>query len=94
MKSMIAAVPQMRSWHDGGLFMGMHWFWWFVWIGIILVVAWGLVRLFADRSRTHERVEREEVAEEELRGRFARGEIDEEEYERRLKVLRDTHRRG
>ena len=52
MKSMIAAVPQMRSWHDGGLFMGMHWFWWFVWIGMILLVAWGLVRLFADRSRT------------------------------------------
>jgi putative membrane protein len=94
MKSMIAAVPQMRSWHDGGLFMGMHWFWWFVWIGIILVVAWGLVRLFADRSRTHEGGEREGVAEEDLRGRFARGEIDEEEYERRLKVLRDTHRRG
>lgn len=94
MKSMIAFVPQMRSWHDGGLFMGMHWIWWSVWILTILLLGWGLVRLFADRGRTHRRVQREEVAEEELRGRFARGEIDEEEYERRLKVLRETHQGG
>lgn len=88
----LPSVLQMpRAWHDGGMFMGMHWLWWAVWILTLLVLVWGFWRLFADRSEVHRRVRREEAAEEELRRRFARGEIDEEEYMEKLAVLRETH---
>lgn len=86
----LATMAQM-PWHDGGLFMGMHWLWWSVWILTFVFLIWGLIRLFGDRSATHDRVQREEAAEEALRRRFADGEIDEEEYARRLRVLRETH---
>jgi uncharacterized membrane protein len=73
------------------MFMGMHWLWWTFWIVVLAVLAWGFVRLFADRRETHRRACCEEEAEDELRGRFARGEIDEDEYARRLEVLRETY---
>lgn len=85
------AIAAQMPWHDGGLFMGMHWLWWSIWILTFALLLWGLVRLVGDRSRTHDRVEREAEAEEALRRRFAEGEIDEEEYARRLKILRETH---
>ena len=86
-----SAVQMPRSWHDGGMFIGMHWAWWSVWIVTLLILAWAFWRMFADRSETHRQVRREEAAEEKLRQRFARGEIDEEEYAERLRVLRETH---
>lgn len=70
--------------------MGMHWLWWGFWIvvlGVLLAAFW---RLFSDRAETRRAVEEEEHAEEVLRRRYARGEIDQEEYERRLQVLRET----
>lgn len=70
--------------------MGMHWLSWTVWILTLLVLVWGFLRLLADRSDTDRRIRREEAAEEELRRRFARGEIDEDEYAARLEVLRDS----
>lgn len=85
-----AALQMSRSWHDGGMFMGMHWAWWSFWIFTLLVLGWALWRAFADRSETHRRVQREEAAEEALRRRFAAGEIDEQEFAERLKVLRET----
>lgn len=85
------AFQMPRSWHDGGMFIGMHWLWWGFWILTLVVLVWAFWRAFADRSATHRQAEREEAAEEELRRRYARGEIDEEEFERRLRVLRETH---
>lgn len=85
-----AGLAIAQAWHDGGMFMGMHWLWWTVWILTLLVLVWGFLRLFADRSDTDRRIRREEAAEEELRRRFARGEIDEDEYAARLEVLRDS----
>lgn len=90
----ITMMSQMQRWHDGGLFMGMHWLWWSIWILAILLLGWALLRLVADQRGTHRRVEREAGAEEQLRQRFARGEIDEEEYERRLRVLHETRPGG
>jgi len=90
MTTQLYAVLQMpRSWHDGGMFIGMHWGWWSFWILTLLVLAWALWRVFADRSETHRQVERQVVAEEELRRRFARGDIDEDEFAERLRVLRE-----
>ncbi len=57
-------------------------------LGIILLVAvvalivWALFRIFSGLQQQGD------PAEETLRGRFARGEIDAEEYEKTLEVLR------
>ncbi len=84
------AQTMPMPWHNGGLFMGMHWLWWLFWLVTLAVLIGAFWRLFADRSSYHRTVEEEEAAEEVLRARFARGEIDEEEYARRLRVLRET----
>lgn len=89
---MTTPAQMPRSWHDGGMFMGMHWLWWSVWILTLALLLFAFWRVIADRSETHRQMESEEAAEEELRRRYARGEIDEEEFERRLRVLRETHR--
>jgi uncharacterized membrane protein len=62
---------------------------------VLVVVVLVLIKVFPDwqdrvglnSSRREDR--REDSAEEILRQRFARGEIDAEEYERSLEVLRD-----
>jgi uncharacterized membrane protein len=62
---------------------------------VVLVVAvWAIIKVFPDwqdRLGLNNRHEngREESAEETLRQRFAKGEIDADEYERSLEVLRN-----
>jgi len=94
MEILAFADPQMlmqhMAWHNGGLFMGMHWLWWAFWLVLFVLLIVAFWRLFADRSETRTQVVREEAAEEALRRRFARGEIDEDEYARRLRILRET----
>lgn len=94
MTILAAEDPQMlmqhMAWHNGGLFMGMHWLWWAFWLVVFVLLVVAFWRLFADRSETRQRVAHEEAAEEALRKRFANGEIDEDEYVRRLKVLRES----
>ncbi len=69
---------------------GFGWLWMLapllLWVGLLVLVAWLMVRLFPslrgkDSSRTND-------AEGMLRERFARGEIDAGEYERSLQILR------
>ena len=63
----------------------MGWMWIF-WIAIIVVVVWLVVRA---GPSTHGGVREARLTPEDiLRERFARGEIDTEEYQRRLQVLR------
>ena len=78
------------TWHHEGLFMHMHWVWWVVWILLILVVVWGLLRLVGDERARHDASSRREVAEEVLRRRFGAGEIDEEEFLHRMRLLRES----
>ena len=65
-------------------------------IALLVLVAWAAVRVFPD---WRERLEgfgsagRTGSAEEILRERFASGEIDAEEYERSLEVLRNERSR-
>ena len=74
MTNMVSALRQTGpSWHDGGLFMGMHWMWWGIWIVTILVLLWAMVRLSRDRTATHRRVAERGAAEDVLRRRFAAG---------------------
>lgn len=78
------------AWHHEGLYMGMHWLWWLFWLFTIAVVVWAFVRLFRDeRTRDHEETRREE-AEETLRRRYSEGEIEEDEFLHRMRVLRET----
>ena len=90
MDMLFGDLAVMQSWHGGGLFMGMHWLWWLIWIGTVGVLVWGFQRIGADRRATHQRLGRESEAEEALRRRFANGEISEDELTHAMKVLRET----
>lgn len=62
--------------------------WWPMGIGLVIwVVIIGLLAWFVVRAMSH-RTDSGESAEELLRRRFAAGEIDEEEFAKRLEVLR------
>ena len=67
----------------------MHWLWWLFWIVAVLALVWAVWRGLAEKGSTHRRAREREAAEEELRTRFARGELTEEEFKRKLEVLRE-----
>ncbi len=77
--------------HDGGGFWGP----WILfpllfWGGIVFLIAWTVTRIFP-RGRGDDRSEGpRDSAEEILRERFARGEINAEEYEKSMKTMRET----
>lgn len=62
--------------------MGWMWIWWLVGI-VVLIAAVRAITLGGGQQGPPA-----ETAEEILKRRYARGEIDEEEYERRLRDLR------
>lgn len=69
-------------------YWGMHLFWWFFWLAIVvLLLATGW-----PRSRIVARGAGRDAALDALRMRYAAGEIDEEEYQERLAVLLGTNR--
>lgn len=84
---------QGEAWHRQGLYMGMHWAWWIFWIAAIAILVWAFWRLAADRRQAHERVRRILEAEDTLRQRFARGEIDESELAEGKRALRASRSR-
>jgi putative membrane protein len=55
---------------------------------VLGVVVWAIIKVVSDWQNRIGLNRREDSAEETLRQRFARGEIDAEEYERSLEVLR------
>lgn len=79
----------MMGWSnwDGGAWLGMG-IGMVIWLVIGVVVVWlivrGLVALEHPRTDSSGRPEGEQI----LRERFARGEIDADEYERRMALLR------
>ncbi len=83
----------------GGMMRGMGWmmgrpmggfmvFWLIFLVAIIALIVWLVMRLLPSQRGGNRPEAREGSAEEILRERFARGEIDAEEYERSLGVLR------
>ncbi len=70
-----------NGWHWGWGFLWM-WVFWLLILAAVLVVLW---RALAGAGPVRNRVD---PAEQELRMRYARGEIDAQEYERRLGDLR------
>lgn len=57
------------------------------WGGILAFIAWAITRFFPGQRGGEPPGARTDSAEELLRGRFARGEIDAEEYEERRRIL-------
>lgn len=84
----LAQMP--GSWHHEGLFVGMHWLWWLFWILVMVVVVWAFVRLARDERSRRDRASEREAAEEALRRRFAEGEIGEDEFLHRMRLLRES----
>lgn len=72
----------MTGWHDMG-HMGGMWFWWILALVLIVLAAWIISRVTSRQGESAG-----ESAEERLKRRYAEGEIDENEYETRLKDLR------
>jgi putative membrane protein len=86
----------MMNGFDGGMMGGwgaFGWLWMLLpllfWGGLLAVIVWAVMRVFPNRRPEDGRSEaRGDPAEDVLRERFARGEVDAEEYERSLEVLR------
>lgn len=72
----------MPYWFNGGHMIWMA-FWWLIGIGLFIALLWFL----AGAVRPSQRNESPETT---LRRRYAAGEIDAEEFERRLAMLRKT----
>ncbi|WP_339728140.1 SHOCT domain-containing protein [Maribacter stanieri] len=66
----------MDDWYFGG----MHWIWWGLWV---ILIFW----IFLIPYPTPGQKRKRDLAMDALRERYARGEIDEEEFEKRKKVL-------
>lgn len=64
-------------------FMGMHWIWWIILVVTILLLVFNIIPY-------RPRIEPTEDALDILRKRFARGEIEQEEFEERKRVLKQS----
>lgn len=88
----------MMNGFDGGMMDGWGAFGWIAtllpllsWGGLLVVVVWAVARIFPRRRADggEHPGRRNDAAEQILRERFARGEIDAEEYGRSLDILRE-----
>ncbi|HET7271063.1 MAG TPA: SHOCT domain-containing protein [Rubrobacter sp.] len=82
----------MGAW-DGGMMGTFGWLWMLIpllfWGGLLVLIAWAVVRIFpGGQAGGVSHAGSAPSAEDILRERFAQGEIDAEEYEERLRVLR------
>jgi putative membrane protein len=64
-------------------FFGMHWIWWVIIIVIILLVVFDVIPYRPKTDTTEDALDI-------LKKRFARGEIEHEEFEERKKVLKQN----
>lgn len=77
---------------------GLGWWWGFPFEPLIWIAVWILIiyLIFGRRhrwERYHGDSKKDMTAEEVLADRFARGEIDEKEYEKRLEVLKKHNKK-
>jgi putative membrane protein len=70
-------------WMDYGFHSGWMWLWMVVPLVLLIIFVWLVVRATSNESRRSE-----ETPEQILKRRYARGEIEREEYERRSTDLR------
>lgn len=97
--SMFGMGPMMFGSGNGpGGMMGGFGSWWVLvpilfWGGLLALVGWAVARMLPKSGSRNSEPDRDN-AEEVLRERFARGEVEAEEYERSLQVLRGSARRS
>ena len=84
---MMNGMEGMDGMMGGGLMILFMILWLLFLVGIIALVVWLVMRLFFNRRGAERQQARGDSAEEILQERFARGEIDAEEYEHSLEVL-------
>ena len=75
----------MFHFYDGYHFWGMHLIWWIIWL---LFVAWIFMR-FVHYGRERDQDSSYDI----LRKRFAKGEINKQQYEEDKKVLEEKFRK-
>lgn len=85
----MTGIMLAQMWDDGDHMGGGGWWWvmgigWLVFLALIVAVVIFVVRQSADRGQRGPSLGAEDV----LADRFARGEIDEDEYRRRRDALR------
>ncbi len=68
-------------------FGGGMWFGWLFWLVIIVVIVWAVKSFVDSQNRTSAPRDSSSDALELLKKRFANGEIDEEEFQRRKRLL-------
>ena len=64
-------------------FVGMHWIWWLIVVGIVLLVVFNVIPY---RPKTELKDDAMEI----LKKRFARGEIEREEFEERKRIIENS----
>ena len=93
MGTAMSAAVLAQGWHGmggSGWMWGMHWLWWLFWIAVAGFLAWAVVSAIGSSGSDDPRgPSSRETPEDTLRRRYAAGEIDEEEFRERLRVLRD-----
>jgi putative membrane protein len=89
----------MMNGFDGGMMGGwgaFGWLWMLIpllfWGGLLTLIVWAIIRVFPGQNNERREFQGES-AEEILRARFARGEIEAEEYESSLQTLRGVRAR-
>ncbi|HCY74735.1 MAG TPA: electron transporter RnfE [Ignavibacteriales bacterium] len=70
--------------HDG--FMGGMWYGWIFWLVILIVIGWVIVNQM-NKNKRDSQLPQQESAINILKKRYAKGEIDKEEFERMKKDL-------
>jgi len=64
-------------------FMGMHWVWWIILTVVLLLMMFNIIPYSTNNGYREEAIDI-------LKKRFARGEIEREEYEERKRIIEDN----
>jgi putative membrane protein len=98
---MMGPGHMMGQWGRGGMMdggWGMLGILWMLvplllWGGLLAVIVWAVMRIAANRQGNAGTRAGQDSAEDILRQRFARGEIDAEEYEQLHRILNEQYRK-
>lgn len=71
-------------WGAGWGYWGWGWWFWIFWAVVVFILIWGGTAWSGNRTYQTGRTPEEQI----LRERYARGEIDRQEFEQRLNDLR------
>lgn len=85
---LLMAQRGQTMWYGNGHMVGMHWGWWIFWLLVLALLVTFVIRAKDGRGTPSGPASRS--AEDVLKERFAKGEIAEDEYQERLRILRES----